>query len=114
MVKGDFHLGMMGWKSWIGSPGYTLNSFKYRSNSVNFTHWEREKFQELLNLADKESNFDLRMAYYAEAEKLLMDECPATPINYQFAQFKQKRALKNVFSPISGSIDFKKAYISPK
>lgn len=79
MTKGNFQIGMMGWQPCINDPLYTLHAFK---ESINFSKWEDQKYQEILDLAAKESCTKLREAYYLQAEELLLEEMPVIPLYF--------------------------------
>ncbi len=114
MLKGDYHLGTISWNSWINNPMYTLGTFQYRTNRINFPKWEHPKYQELLDKAQKEVRLEKRMNYFKEAEMLLLQECPIIPINYDVYRYMHKKQLKNVYCSDSGNVDFRWASIDPK
>lgn len=112
MLKGDFQIGTINWKSWINNAFYTLNAFQYRSNWVNFSKWEHKNFQRLLNEAQREIIEDKRTLLLKNAEELLIQECPVLPIYYAQYLFMHKKRLVDAFCSDSGNIDFKWASIS--
>ena len=114
MLKGDYQLGSIKWKSWINDPLYTLSAFQYRNNKVNFPKWEHPKYQKLLDKAQREIVHERRLNYYKEAENILIQECPIIPINYEVYRYMYKKQLKDAFCSDSGNVDFKWASITPK
>jgi oligopeptide transport system substrate-binding protein len=113
MLKGDFQIGTISWKSWINNAFYTLNAFEYRTNRVNFSKWEHEKYQKLICKAHLETVSEKRSHLLKNAEQLLIQECPVLPIHYEQYNFVQKKQLVDVFCSDSGNIDFKWASVSP-
>lgn len=113
MVTGEYQLGMMGWKSWLNDPIYTLNVFEYRTNKLNVSKWEHPLFQELLLQAKKEIIPDRRLDLLKEAETVLIDECPVLAINTVMHTYLYKKRLKEAFSSETGNIDFKNSSIVP-
>lgn len=112
MVKGDYQIGTMAWKSWINDPIYTLDTFQYRSNRVNFSKWEHPKYQKLIDLARRELNVEKRKEFYRLAEDLLIDEVPVIPIHFEVQTFLRRSNVKGEVISETGDVDFKYAYIS--
>jgi len=114
MVKGDFQIGMITWKSWINDPFYTLAPFQSRKNQVNFAKWEHPEYKKLLEDSLKETIPENRSAYFQQAEKLLIQECPVIPILHEAYKYAHKPELQNVICSASGNIDFRWASIAPR
>ena len=113
MLKGDFQIGTINWKSWITNAFYTLNAFEYRSNRVNFSKWEHEEYKKLLKQAQREIIEDKRAYLLEKAEQLLIKECPVLPIHQEQYNFIHKKQLVDAFCSDAGNIDFKWASIAP-
>ena len=116
IISGRYQVGLMKWFSWLNDPIYTLDSFKHSDEGVNFTKWENFEFQKLLELSEENKNWDQRLFYLAEAEKVLTKECPVIPICYEKNCCIKNADLilpKGSFS-IMGSYDFSQAYFSEK
>lgn len=111
MTKGEYQIGTMSWKSWINDPIYTLNAFKYRSNTVNFSKWENIEYQKLLDAAQAEINPNGRLALIKEAEKVLLAEAPIIPLYYEVYNYMQKEYLQGALHTDTGNVDFKWASI---
>ncbi len=112
LMKGDYQVGGMYWKSWINDPIYTLNAFKHRNHEINFAKWSNDKYRQLLDLAQQEPDPSTRLKYLAEAEKILIHEKPVIPIFYEKERNIKKPHVKNVFySQSTGYVDFKFAFI---
>lgn len=114
MVKGEYQIGSISWKTWINDPIYTLGVFEYRNNRVNFSKWEDPEFQKLLGKAKEEIIQEKRYSLYEQAERLLIQECPIIPIHNASLKYMHKEGLEGVVSSELGNIDFREASIVPK
>ena len=114
MVKGDFQVGTINWKSWINDAFYTLSVFRYRNNRVNFPKWVHPKFQELLDKAQQEIILEKRLEYLKNAEEILIQEYPIIPIHYEANRFTHGTNLKNAYVSDSGHVDFSQSSIVPQ
>jgi len=111
MIKGDFQIGMMGWAALIDNPVYTLTAFRDRSSRVNFSKWENQKYQQLLDFAEQAIDEEKRRGYLKEAEQILIEEYPVIPITHQPHEYAYKDRLKGVLCLQTGSVDFKWASV---
>lgn len=110
MTNGDFQVGGMTWSSWINDPIYTLNAFRNANEPINFPKWENKEYQEIMKLAERETDPAKRKSYYLQAEKILLEEMPVAPIYQTEAPaFKKKNFHVQHFSPL---INFKWSYFS--
>lgn len=107
LLQGDFQFAILHWKSWIDAPIYTLNSFKYRNNTVNLSRWEHPEYVSLLDRAEQELDVKKRLALLKAAEHLLKEEEPVSSLFYEFFQYMHKKHLKGAFLSKSGNVDFK-------
>lgn len=109
MTTGNFQIGGIHWTSWYNDPLYTLQSFKYRKEKVNFTGWENEHFQKLLDQSDRTIDLEKRKGFLREAEELLIKDAVVIPIFYGVGWYiKQSHLILNEFTS-NGNIDFSKA-----
>lgn len=111
MTKGNFQIGMMGWQPCINDPLYTLHAFKNANESINFSKWEDQRYQEILDLAAKEPCTKLREAYYLQAEELLLEEMPVIPL-YFIAPHSLKKKNFCISHP-TVRMNFKWAHLLP-
>ncbi|NGX39896.1 MAG: Oligopeptide-binding protein OppA [Chlamydiae bacterium] len=114
ITNGEFQLATIIWKSWINNPVYTLNVFQYRTDRINFSKWEHPEYQKLLGAAKRETNREKQFTLFWEAEKLLVEECPVLPLNYEDFKSLKKKSLKDAFCSDAFNVDFKEAYIAPE
>lgn len=114
VTHGDYQIGAVNWRSWVNDPIYTLNSFKYPNEKINFSNWGSPEYQKILDQAVREVDQKKRMQLLANAEEILSDEMPATPIFYEAQQALKKEELNLHFNPTTGGIDFKYASFQKK
>lgn len=113
VTTGRYQVGMMKWFSWFNDPIYTLDSFKYRDEGVNFSKWENKQFQELLNLSEETKNWQERLEYLSKAEAILIKEVPVVPLCYEKNCYAKNLALvipENSFS-LMGNYDFSQVFL---
>ena len=68
---------------WGGRPASQALSLPLRSTSVwNESHWTNARYDELLDLALTELDFQKRKAYYQELQEILIEEVPRTTLMY--------------------------------
>lgn len=82
MTEGKFQTGLMNWTTLVDDPIYTLNSFRFSKEGVNFSKWENAEFQSLLDLSEEEISLFQRSLYLHKAETILSREAPVTPLFY--------------------------------
>lgn len=111
LTHGDYQLGLILWIPWINNPVYTLNAFLYAQDQVNFSKWENLDYQNLIKKACREIYPEKRIALFREAEKILIEEVPVIPLNYELHQFMYKKYLRDPFISVTGNVDFKWAHI---
>jgi oligopeptide transport system substrate-binding protein len=114
MSKGQFQMGFVHWASWIDDPIYTLNAFKFKDNKINFSKWEHPEFQRLLNLSEQEATPFQRSLYLLQAEELLSQEMPVTPLFFQPSQALVNEELHVVYRAPSGPFNAGKSFYKSK
>ncbi|MCB1109607.1 MAG: hypothetical protein KDK64_01380 [Chlamydiia bacterium] len=112
--EGNYQVGSMYWTSWVNDPIYTLQSFKYGKEKVNFTGWESKKYQKLLDLSDQTIDIEKRKSYLFQAEKMVIDEAIVIPISYSVDYLIKDPKLMLSHSSSHGTVDFSQAYFSKK
>lgn len=105
LTHDDYQIGTLNWRAWVSDPIYTLNSFKYHTEKINFSNWVSPDFQKLLDQATQEVSEDKRNSYLKKAEKILLNELPAMPIIYEAQQAIRRENLDLHFNPVTGYID---------
>ena len=82
LTSKNFHVGGIHWISWFNDPLYTLQSFKDAKEKVNFTGWENQEFQKLLDQSDRTIDQEKRMDFLRQAEELITKDAVVLPIFY--------------------------------
>ncbi|MFF2532778.1 peptide ABC transporter substrate-binding protein [Brevibacillus sp. NPDC058079] len=111
--EGDYQIARASWTADFNDPISFLELFKEADGGNNDTGWENPKYRELLNQSNLEQDHDKRKVILAQAEQILMDDMPITPIYYYTNSWVQNDKLKNVDMDGLGAIDFKYADITP-
>ncbi len=70
----EFNAYRMGWVMDYGDPHNQLEVVFAPSSPFQYTGWESERFDELMDLAGTSFDIDEREAYYKEADKILCEE----------------------------------------
>ncbi len=110
MTTENYQLGGIHWISWINDPIYTLQSFRYAKEKVNFTGWESTKYQQYLDCSDSTIDTSKRNEFLKEAELILIKEAVVIPVFYGTGWLiKKPNLILNSFTS-NGNIDFSKAY----
>ncbi len=105
--NGNFEIALAYWCISINHPMATLNIFRYSTNS--FSNWEHIGYQKLLQNADQEYDAERRSAYFAAAEKILIEEVPVIPLfDEHRLYFKNKNLVLD--SGFNVNADFSSAY----
>lgn len=112
ITKGEYQIGMMGWRPWITDPSYTLNIFKTATEEINFSKWEHSEYSHLLSQAAQETNSKKKTEALKAAEAILIQEAPLIPLFYEEAYFIKSESLVCFLPPTSVTIDLK--YLSLK
>ncbi len=96
--EGDFEMAILGWRSPISDPIYTLNAFRYRNDTINFSGWENPRYQELLRKADAEQDLTKRLVHLVAAEAILIEELPVIPLIEEHSSYVRRKNLAGIMS----------------
>lgn len=115
--KQDFEIGRMGWVGDFNDPISFLEPFKYKNDPEmggnNDTGWEDPRYIALLDGAEQERDRQKRAHLLHQAEALLISEMPVIPIYFLMSGYLKKPYVHGVYLSPLGTVDFKKAYITP-
>jgi oligopeptide transport system substrate-binding protein len=114
MTSKNYQIGGMNWTSWLKDPIYTLQSFKYSDEKVNFTGWENQEFKKLLDLSDQTIDLKLRKKCLADAEEMLIRDAVVIPVCYDMGWYIKHQDLVLNPSASNGNVDFSQAYFQIK
>ncbi len=109
--QGNFQIGRMSWLGDFNDPINFLEVFKEKMGGNNDTRWENAKYKELLNQSAKETDPAKRKEILKQAEAILMDEMPMTPIYFRTESYVKNDKVKDVILDPLGNVDFKWATI---
>ena len=112
--EGNYQVGSIYWTSWVNDPIYTLQSFKYGKEKVNFTGWENKHYQDLLDQSDQTVDPEERKKLLFQAEKMVIEEAIVIPICYSVDYLIKDPKLMLSHSSSHGTVDFSQAYFLPK
>ncbi|WP_316358026.1 peptide ABC transporter substrate-binding protein [Candidatus Neptunichlamydia sp. REUL1] len=110
----NYQVGSIYWTSWVNDPIYTLQSYKYGKERVNFTGWENKEFQSFLDASDRTIDIEKRKKYLFQAEKMVIEEAIVIPICYSVEHMIKDPDLELAHSSSHGTVDFSQAYFSHK
>lgn len=89
-------------------PNNILERFKFKENKKNLPGFENEKYISLLDLAGRTNDPERRLAILRQAEEILIEELPITPIFHLNLGHLSSPSLTHLeFSPL-GNLLFKK------
>jgi ABC-type oligopeptide transport system substrate-binding subunit len=80
LLAGDFQVSGVFWSPLIDDPIYTLNLFRYFTDTPNFMISGQSAFFDLLQLIDRETDLYKRESYLKSAEEILISEAPVIPL----------------------------------
>ncbi|HLR22072.1 MAG TPA: ABC transporter substrate-binding protein, partial [Tissierellaceae bacterium] len=93
--NGDFQIGYMAWTADFNDPATMMTLLRSDAASIK-TGWENERYDELVKEADKEEDHVKRLEYYAEAEEILLEESPITPVVFGLSNTFRYKYVNNV------------------
>jgi len=104
--KRDFDLVQGYYAAQYPDPMNILERFQYKDSLKNYCNWENDNFSSLLNQSftvdEKQRNYLLE-----EAEKILCDELPFSPLYHECSAFLLQKNLKNFHQTVIGTICYK-------
>ena len=110
MAEKNYDLARTGWTADYSDPMAMLNFFSELS-SVNHTGFNSKEYNDLIEMASKTNNQQIRMELLHKAEDILFDYMPIIPIIYRMDPFMISPKLKGaVFNPL-GRYRFHYSYI---
>lgn len=109
--QGNYQIGRMSWLGDFNDPINFLEMFKDKMGGNNDTRWENAKYKDLLNQSAKITDPEQRKEVLKEAEAILMDEMPMTPIYFRTESYVKSDKVKEVLLDPLGNVDFKWATV---
>ncbi len=80
LQKKEYQFAQFSWMAMYNDPHAILERFKHRKNFRNYPGWKNQQFTDKLNLFENTFDSNLRNLYVEQAENILLEEVPLTPI----------------------------------
>lgn len=96
-MKLDYMVSRAGWVADYPDPNTFLDMWTSYSQQ-NSTGWKHARYDELIAQAGREEDPAKRMAILAEAEQILLDECPILPIYWRVSKNLVKPHVRGWFN----------------
>lgn len=93
--KGDFQIGYMAWTADFNDPATMMTLLTSDSTAIK-TGWENERYDELVNMADEERDHAKRLEYYKEAEQIVLEEAPVSPVVFSKSNVFRYKYINNM------------------
>lgn len=108
--KGNYDIGLMGWKIPCSNPEYLLRVFENKTDLANKSFWENIEFQGTIEQMRTAVDMAERNRATMQAEKILMEEMPIIPLVFPTQVFAKNTKLKEAHFPPFSTVDFTSAY----
>jgi oligopeptide transport system substrate-binding protein len=105
-------LAFLGWVADFADPVTFLGIFT-TGNGNNWTGWGNPAYDHLIAQAAQTSDAPARFALFQQAEALLLNEAPVTPLVYRTRSYLIHAAVKNWEPAPIGLHQYKKVFLSP-
>ncbi len=102
----DYQIARAGWIGDYVDPNTFADMFVTDGGNNN-TGWSNARYDELIQMAKVEQDSDKRMEYFAESEKILMNELPLIPIYYYVNVYMLKNYVNGIYENILDNHRFK-------
>ncbi len=109
--EGDYQVGRIGWIADFNDAINFLEIFETVGGN-NYTNWEDEEFQKLIQESRKELDPAKREEILKEAEEYFMDQMVISPIYFYTNVYAHKDNVKDIDVSPLGVIQFKWGYIT--
>jgi len=97
VYEGKYSIFRYGWVADVPEPDNFLYRLFHSQSRNNFTHYRDERVDHLLDRARAEQVLNKRIELYREAERLIMEDSPVIPLNYD--------SYERLFQPYVRSIE---------
>lgn len=106
---GDYQIGFMGWGSELPEPNALMLIHTDGSPQVG-DGWNNDEFNKLVSEAQVEPDQQKRFELYVQAEKILMDEAPVTPVVNFVTKYYQYNYLKGMDDNFFGNMGARQGF----
>lgn len=94
LQQGNYDIGFMTAIPDVADPGDLLKNFRTGAPD-NYSRWSHANFDALIATAARTPDAEARLALLAEAEELLTDFCPVTPLYFNSKNFLQRSTVRD-------------------
>lgn len=110
LLSGEFDIFLVSQSTGV-NPDTILKNFTI-GNGNNYSGWENEEYTQLIKLQADNNNLEERLKQLQQAEAMILDEAPVTPLLFPGNAYLSKDYVKNLnFGRQTGSIQFIYSYI---
>ncbi|MDF2721668.1 MAG: peptide-binding protein [Paenibacillus sp.] len=111
--SGNFQVARAGWGADYNDP-MTFIDLVQTGGGNNFAQYSNPEYDRLIKETYSTSDQAKRVKTMAQAEKMMINDMPITPIYYYTGIWAQKDYVKNVFVDYKGDVNFINGYIEKK
>ncbi|QRG66300.1 peptide ABC transporter substrate-binding protein [Brevibacillus choshinensis] len=105
--SGNYQIARRGWVADFNDPVNFIEIFREKKGNNN-TNWTNPHYNELLQQAAKERDLEKRKQLFGQAEQILMDEMPLSPIYFYTLSWLQGEKVANgIYTDALGNGDLK-------
>ena len=114
LITRSYSMAQTTWYAQYSDQMNLLERYISCSNVKNYAHWENPRFIDLINQSFLASTPDERLAILEQAEEIITDDVPISPIYHKNAITLLKPHVKNVkYTPI-GNLCFEQLLLDPQ
>lgn len=107
MDSGNYQIARRGWVADFNDPVNFIEIFREKRGNNN-TNWTNARYNELLRQAAQEREMEKRKLLFGQAEQILMDEMPLSPIYfYTVSWLSGDKVAKGIYIDALGNGDLK-------
>jgi len=115
LLTGDYDIGTVAWNPNYNDPTAFLGLWTSTGTYNGVIQWKNAEYDQAVNAADRESDPQKRVQHLLQAEKIIMDELPVSPLYWLGTKRLQKAYVKDlVLPPIGIDFELKWTYIQGK
>lgn len=107
LTKKTYQIGGCNWYASFSDPIYYLEFFKDLDNRYNIASWTNSEYSELVALAEKATNPEIRNSYLRQAEQMLLDETPVIPLFVHDYRFLVRKEITGAYLSNLGLMELK-------
>ena len=114
LSKRNYSMAQTTWYAQYSDQMNLLERYISSANAKNYAHWENPRFVSLINQSFVASTPEERLAILEQAEEIITDDSPITPIYHKNAITLLKPHVKNVKYTSIGNLCFEQILLAPQ